>query len=210
MKVLLVNGSPHEKGTTYAALRQVADAIEAEGAEAEIYHIPSDPIRGCMGCGQCKRNKNNRCIYDGDAVNAILDKAETVDGFIFGTPTYYAGANGQIISVMDRIAYAGASLLANKPAGSVAVARRGGTTSALDDLNKYYPINNMPMVPSHYWTQAYGAVADDIKEDVEGLQSMTLLGKNIVWMIKCFAAGKAAGIEPPKLGEKRAWTNFVR
>ncbi|MDR0854711.1 MAG: flavodoxin family protein [Clostridiales Family XIII bacterium] len=209
MKVLLVNGSPHEKGTTYAALRTVADAIEAEGAEAEIYHIGAEPIRGCVGCGQCKRDKNNRCKFDGDAVNAILEKSETADGFIFGTPTYYASANGALVSVMDRIAYAG-NAFSGKPAGSVAVARRGGTTGALDVINKYFPINNMPMVATHYWPIAYGATFDDIREDIEGLQTMTLLGKNIVWMIRCFEAGKAAGIELPTLGEKRAWTNFVR
>ncbi|MBR2903200.1 MAG: flavodoxin family protein [Clostridia bacterium] len=205
MKVLLVNGSPHAKGCTYTALAEVEKALQEQGIETEIVHIGGTTIQGCRGCWACK--KAGKCIYD-DEVNAFVEKAKEADGFVFGTPVYYASANGTLVSFMDRVFYSGGKYLSYKPAASVVSCRRGGASTTFDVLNKYYTINRMPVVSSNYWNEIHGNKAEEALQDEEGLQTMRVLGYNMAWLIKCIAAGKKEGIEPK--GERKIMTNFIR
>ena len=207
MKVLLVNGSPHEKGCTYAALCEVAKALNDNGVETEIYHIGKKPIAGCLGCGACA--KLGKCVTD-DLVGGFAEKAKTADGFVFGSPVYYASAAGNLVNFMNRLFYSGGKPLAYKPAAAVTSARRAGTVAAFDVINKYFMINNMPVVSANYWNEVHGAndKAEDVAKDEEGLQTMRILGNNMAWLLKCLELGKQAGIEPKK--EQKIRTNFVR
>lgn len=209
MKVLLVNGSPHEKRCTFTALEEAAKALAAQGIESEIEWIGKEPIRGCQACGTCRKTSKKRCIYNDDIVNSLLDKAESTDGFIFGTPTYYAGANGSLISLLDRMFYAGSSLMAFKPAAAVAVARRAGTIPALDQVTKYFLINQMPVVSSNYWPIVFGNSVDEAKQDEEGLQIMRVLGQNMAWMLNCIEVASKNGVTLPQ-PENKLYTNFIR
>lgn len=207
MKVLLINGSPKEKGCTYTALSEVADQLEKEGIETEIFHIGAKPVRGCIGCGKCSAN-NGRCIFSDDTLNAALDKMEKADGLIVGSPVYYASPNGSVISFLDRFFFAGKDF-AFKPAAAVASARRAGTTASLDVLNKYFAFAKMPIVSSQYWNMVHGSTPDDVRKDEEGLQIMRTLGKNMAWMLKCIQAGREAGVCPPE-AEPKIKTSFIR
>lgn len=206
MKVLLLNGSPHEKGCTYRALKEVSDSLEANEVQTEIIHIGNQAIHGCIGCGKCR--EAHRCVFKGDPVNAVLEKMENADGLIVGSPVYYASANGSLYSFLDRLFYAG-SCFAFKPAAAVASARRAGTTATIDTLNKYFTISQMPVVSSSYWNMVHGNTPEEVEKDLEGLQVMRALGKNMAWMLKCLEAGKAAGISVPGQEEKIR-TNFIR
>lgn len=206
MKVLLLNGSPHEKGCTHRALMEVAGALEQEGIETELVHIGNQAVHGCIGCGKC--GETGRCVFKGDPVNSFLDKMEAADGLVVGSPVYYASANGSLYSFLDRLFYAG-DCFAYKPAAAVVSARRAGTTAALDTLNKYFTISQMPVVSSQYWNMVHGNSPEEVEQDLEGLFVMRTLGKNMAWMLKCFEAGKAAGVALPE-AEKRARTNFIR
>lgn len=206
MKVLLLNGSPHEKGCTYRALKEVAGTLIKEGIEAEIVHIGNQAVHGCIGCGKC--SASGRCVFKGDPVNAFLDKMEHADGLIVGSPVYYASANGSIYSFLDRLFYAG-SCFAYKPAAAVVSARRAGTTAAVDSLNKYFTISQMPVVSSQYWNMVHGNSPEEVEQDYEGLQIMRTLGNNMAWLLKCLEAGKAAGVDLPKQ-EQKVKTNFIR
>ena len=206
MKVLLVNGSSHEKGCTYTALAEVAKALNANGVETEIFWLGNKPISGCMGCGACA--KLGKCVID-DCVNVFLEKSKEADGFIFGSPVHYAAASGSITSFMDRLFYGRSAIFCGKPAASVVGARRAGTTAALDQLNKYYSISGMPQVPSQYWNMAHGTKAEDIEQDEEGMQILRSLGRNMAWLLECIDAGKKAGISYPER-EPQIRTNFVR
>ncbi len=206
MKVLLVNGSPHEKGTTAAALAEVAKVLAENGVKAEIFWLGNKPISGCMGCGACA--KLGKCVIN-DCVNEFLEKAKEADGFIFGSPVHYAAASGNITSFMDRLFYGRSALFCGKPAAAVVCARRAGTTAALDQLNKYFSISGMPQVPSQYWNMVHGTKAEDIYKDEEGMQILRSLGNNMAWLLKCIEAGKQAGIHFPQR-EPQIRTNFVR
>lgn len=206
MKVLLLNGSPHPKGCTYTALSEVAAELEKESIETEIFQLGTKPIRGCIGCGKCS---GNRCIFDDDVVNRFLERAESADGFIFGSPVYYASANGAVIALLDRAFYAGGKLFAYRPGAAVASARRAGTTATLDEMNKYFTICNMPVISSQYWNMVHGNTPDEVRQDIEGLQIMRTLGKNMAWILKCIDAGKSAGIDRP-IPEPKTPTNFIR
>ena len=205
MKVLLVNGSPHANGCTYTALAEVEKALQEQGVETEIVHIGNKTIQGCRGCWACK--KVGKCVFD-DEVNAFVEKAKEADGFVFGTPVYYASANGTLVSFMDRVFYSGGKYLAYKPAASVVSCRRGGASTTFDVLNKYYTINRMPVVSSNYWNEIHGNKAEEAVQDEEGLQTMRVLGYNMAWLIKCIEAGKKEGIEPKS--ERKIMTNFIR
>lgn len=209
MHVLLINGSPHEKGCTYTALSEIAQTLRKEGVSSEILHIGSTPIRGCTACGQCRKTSSGRCAFGDDVVNVILEKAEAADGFVFGSPVHYASASGAMTSAMDRAFYAGKSF-AHKPGACVVSARRAGTTAALDQLNKYLPISGMPTVPSLYWNMVHGYTPEDVGKDEEGLQIMRMLARNMAWLLRSIEAGKKAGIAPPVLDEPRLRTNFIR
>lgn len=205
MKVILFNGSPREKGCTYTALTKVAEALENEGIETEIFHA-GKVTKGCLACGAC--SKLGKCITD-DCVNEALEKIAAADGFVFGSPVYYAGASGEITSFLNRLFYAGGKNLAYKPCGVVASCRRGGSTATLDQLLKYPGIMQMPIVSSMYWTMIHGNTPDEVVRDEEGMQSMRVLGKNMAWMLKCIEAGKTAGINHPD-PENKIKTNFIR
>lgn len=207
MKVLLINGSPKSKGCTYTALSEVAKELEKENIEAEIFHIGNQPVRGCMACGACSDNIG-KCIFNDDTVNIALEKAKEADGFIFGSPVHYAGASGMITSFLDRFFYAG-NCFQYKPGAAVVSCRRGGATATFEQLNKYFTISNMPVVSSQYWNMVHGNTPEEVKQDLEGMQTMRLLGKNMAWLLKSIQAGKDAGISLPER-EPRAVTNFIR
>ena len=211
MKVLLVNGSPHEKGCTYTALTEVCKTLNEEGIDTEIFWIGIKPISGCIACKKCA--ELGKCVFN-DTVNEFVEKAKEADGFIFGTPVHYAAASGAITSFMDRAFYsAGCSkqsdIFRYKPASTVVSARRAGTTATYDQINKYFGITEMPIISSRYWNMVHGAKPEDVLKDEEGMQAMRILGRNMAYYLKCIEAGKKAGIESPKR-EKTILTNFIQ
>lgn len=206
MKILVVNGSPHAEGCTYTALCEVAAALEAEGIETEMFQVGTKPVSGCLGCGACI--KTGKCFMD-DVVNEFVEKAKEADGFVFGSPVHYAGASGAITSFMDRAFYGKGAIYADKPAAAIVSCRRGGATAAFEQLNKYFTINNMPIVSSQYWNMVHGNTPEQVRQDLEGMQTMRTLGKNMAWLLKCIQAGKDAGIAKPEREAKVA-TNFIR
>ncbi|MDO5154458.1 MAG: flavodoxin family protein [Eubacteriales bacterium] len=206
MKVLLINGSPRAKGCTYTALSIVEESLKQAGIETEIFQIGVKPVRGCIECKVCW--ETGRCVFQDDVLAQLYPKLEEADGFVFGSPTYFASANGSMVSLMDRLFYTAKELWL-KPAACVVSARRGGTTAALDVLLKYPANRNMPIVSSQYWNMVHGNEPEEVLEDLEGIQTMRTLGKNMAWMLKCIEAGKNAGIEKPEIEEKIK-TNYIR
>lgn len=208
MKVLMINGSPRGESCTYTALTVIAEELEKNGIETEIISIGKDRIRGCIACGGCRKN-DWKCVFDDDIANEIIEKAKTSDGFILGSPVHYAAASGEMTAIMDRVFFAGSKHFKYKPGAAIVSARRGGTSAALDQLNKYFTINCMPVVSSTYWNMVHGTTVDEVKQDLEGMQVMQNLGKNMAWILKSIEAGKKAGLEIPVL-EKGIRTNFIR
>lgn len=206
MKVLLVNGSPNKEGCTYTALKEVSKTLEENGIDTEIFQVGNKPIGGCIGCGSCK--KTGECFMN-DGVNEFVEKAKDADGFVFGSPVYYAAASGSITSFLDRAFYSGGKHMAFKPGAVICSARRAGTTSTLDQLSKYLTICNMPVVSSQYWNMVHGNIPEEVKKDLEGMQTMRVLGRNMAWLIKCIELGKNNNILKPEL-EERERTNFIR
>lgn len=204
MKVLLINGSPHKNGTTFRALSEIASEINQNGIDTEIITVGDQKVSGCMACGGC--SKNGKCVFD-DIVNVLIGKIKDCDGVVIGTPVYYASPNGTLISILDRVFYARKGF-EYKVGASIAVARRAGTTASLDVINKYFTISNMPVCSSVYWNMAFGNNAEQVENDLEGLQTMRVLGDNMSWLIKCIKAGKDAGISP-KNDEIKIKTNFI-
>ena len=204
-KVLLINGSPHEKGNTSIALAEVEKELNAAGIATITVHIGTHPVRGCVACGSCRKNQTACAFSDPlyDALRAILEGG--VDGLVVGSPVYYAGPNGSLCALLDRLFYSCGSLLAYKPAAAVAVCRRGGASATFDRLNKYFTINNMPVVSSQYWNSVHGAAAGEAVEDLEGLQTMRTLGRNMAWMLRGLQQEALPVNEEPKLK-----TSFVR
>lgn len=208
MKVLLINGSAKEDGCTFTALSKVAEALDEENIETEIINLGTKPIADCMGCGTCtKDDHKGKCVFN-DIVNEIIEKAKTSDGFIFGTPVYYAHPTGRIQSVLDRVFYAGKSAFEFKPGAVIASARRAGTTASIDVINKYFTISQMPVVSSTYWNNVHGNTPEEVKQDLEGMQTMYNLGKNMAWILKSIEAGKKEGIQTPN--NKKIKTNYIR
>lgn len=205
MKVLLINGSQHEKGCTYTALSEVAKALNANGVETEIYQLGQKQVSGCKGCWACKKLK--KCVID-DGVNEFVEKAAEFDGYVFGSPVYYASASGALVSFMDRVFYSGGKNLAYKPAAAVVSCRRAGASTTFDVINKYFTINNMQIVGSNYWNEVHGNTAEEVLQDEEGLQTMRMLGNNMAWLLKCIELGKEAGLVPER--ERKIMTNFIR
>ena len=206
MNVLLINGSPHEKGCTYTALAEIAAELEKNGVEAEILHVGKGPVGGCVACGGCAGK--GKCVFD-DAVNVAIEKAKTADGFIFGSPVHYASASGSATGFLDRLFYAGGANLQFKPGAAIASARRAGTTATIDQLQKYFTISNMPIVGSQYWPMVHGSNPEQVLQDEEGCAVMKELGRNMAWLLQCIEAGKAAGISHPE-NPRRPMTNFIR
>ena len=209
MKVLLINGSPKEKGCTYTALTVVAKALEENGIETEIFHVGKEPIRGCVGCASCARTGSGKCVFNDDVVNTVIEKLTEADGLVVGSPVHYAAASGAITSLMDRVCYAGGGKFAFKPAASVASCRRGGASATFDQLNKYFTILSMPIVSSSYWNMVHGSVAEDVLKDEEGVQTMRQLGNNMAWMLRLIENGDKNGINRPVI-EPKIKTNYIR
>lgn len=206
MKVLLLNGSPHQQGCTAVALAEIAKTLDACGVESETLWIGKEPLRGCIACGGCRGK--GRCVFDGDPANLFIEKMSGADGLVVGSPVYYASANGSLISLLDRAFYASGGF-AGKPAAAVASARRAGTTATLDELNKYFTICGMPVVSSTYWNMIHGNTAEEARRDQEGLQTMRNLARNMAWLLRCIKAGAQAGaVFPQQEGGIR--TNFIR
>ena len=203
MKVLLINGSPNKEGNTYLALKTCADEIEKNGVETEIFHIGSGPIQGCVACYACRRGTG--CVLQDDVLPALVEKLKTADGLIIGSPTYFAGPNGSLCALLDRMFFSAGEYLTHKPGAAVAVCRRGGASATLDRLNKYFTIKQMPLVSSRYWNLAHGSKAGEVLQDAEGMQTMRNLGLNMAHMVKSLAAK-----EWPDLGEAPQMTNFIR
>ena len=206
MKVLLVNGSPHEKGATYAAMTVIAEALANEGVESEIFWIGNEAIGGCLGCGYCRKEK--KCVR-ADRVNDLTVRLAEFDGFIFGSAVHYAASTGALSSFMDRLFYMNSFAMRMKPAAAIVSCRRGGATAAFDEINKYFTISEMPIVSSNYWNQIHGSNAEEAMQDIEGVQTMKILGRNMAYMVKALAAAKEAGIIPAER-EKKTLTNFIR
>lgn len=205
MRVLLINGSPRAKGNTSIALAEVAKTLESEGITTLTVHIGNQPVRGCIACGAC-RKFNSLCTFSDplyDQLRAILE--EGIDGLVVGSPVYYAGPNGSLCALLDRLFYSSGALMAYKPAAAVTVCRRGGASATFDRLNKYFTINNMPVVPSQYWNSVHGAALGEALQDLEGLQTMRTLAHNMAWMMRNLAKEPA-----PKCDEKKLKTSFIR
>ena len=206
MKVLMINGSPHAKGSTWTALHEMEKIFEAEGVECEIVQVGNLDVRGCMACGFCARN--GRCVYD-DIVNEIAAKFEQADGLVVGTPVYYASANATTVAVLDRLFYSTRFSKLMKVGAAVASARRGGLTATFDEINKYFTISGMPVASSQYWNDIHGNNAEQAQQDLEGMQTMRVLARNMVFLMKSIALGKEAYGLPEK-EQRKISTNFIR
>ena len=212
MKVLMLNGSWNNDGSTKSGLLEMAKTFAAEGVETEIVDIGAQPIADCMACNKCVELK--RCVFANDAVNAFAEKTKTADGFVFGSPVYYAHPSGRIQSFLDRLFFStmradGYAALHHKPCASIVVARRAGTSASFDVLNKYATISQMIVVGSTYWNEFHALTKEDVPEDGEGIQTLQNLARNMVYVMKCQKAGRDVGILPPTARED-VFTNFVR
>lgn len=208
MKVLMVNGSSKPNGCTATALQEIAKVLREEGIDSEIVCLGGGPLRDCIGCLGCMK-LDGQCAFNDDCINEILEKAKTCDGFIFGTPVYYAHPSGRVLSALDRMFYAGKKYFMHKPGAAIASARRAGTTASIDALNKYFTIAEMPVVSSSYWNMVHGNKPEEVLQDAEGLQVMRNLGRNMAWLLKCFEAGRNTGVAVP-VNEYDNKTNFIR
>ncbi len=205
MKVLLINGSPNAKGCTYTALVEVAKTLEENGVAAEIIHVGHKDVHGCIACGKCK--ETGKCVFN-DIVNEVAPKFEQADGIVVGSPVYYAGIAGGLKAFLDRLFSSTLFSKRMKVGAAVASARRAGTVSTFDDINRFFSISQMPIATSQYWDEVHGFTPDDVLKDAEGLQTMRVLGRNMAFLIKSIALGK----EKFGLPEEEEWirTNFIR
>ena len=204
MKVLLINGSPRGEGNTYIALSEVAKTLEAEGIEAEIVSIGAKAVQGCIACGKCA--ELGRCVFNDALYNKVREKLAEADAIVVGSPVYYAGPNGSLCALLDRLFYSAAPLLRYKPAASVAVCRRGGASATFDRLNKYFTISCMPVVSSQYWNSVHGHAKGEAAQDAEGLQTMRTLGRNMAWVLKSLKNGG----QPMPEREEPIKTSYIR
>lgn len=205
MKALLINGSPHANGCTFTALKAVADELEKNGIETEIVHVGNKDIRGCIACGKCR--ELGHCVFN-DIVNELAPKLHEADGLVIGSPVYYAGPNGTLTNLMDRLFFSANYELRMKVGAAVSSARRAGTTATFDRLNKYFTISEMPVVSSRYWNMVHGFTPEDVMQDEEGVQSMRILARNMAFLMKAIAAEKAKNGLPEQ--EEVTYTNFIR
>ncbi|MCD7880066.1 MAG: flavodoxin family protein [Candidatus Gastranaerophilales bacterium] len=210
MKVLLINGSPNKNGCTYTAMNEISLTLNFEGIETEIYHIGKDPIAPCRACRAC--GKLGHCVIN-DKVNEFVEYARNFDGYAIGSPVHYGSAFGAIVPFLDRAFFvdfmSGHNSFIHKPGTAIVSARRAGTTATLDQLNKYFQINQMPVISGRYWNMVHGANPDEVKQDLEGMQNMRILAKNMAYHLKCKEAAQKAGINPPS-SEEVMFTNFIR
>ena len=206
MKVLMLNGSPHPKGCTFTALSTVAAQLEKNGVETQMLQLGTKPIQCCIGCGKCK--DTGHCVFNADHVNEAIDLLREADGLVVGSPVYYAGPNGGITSFLDRMFYFKGFHYAFKPAAAVVSCRRGGASASFDRLNKYFTISGMPVASGQYWNSIHGNNADEAQQDLEGLQIMRTLARNMSFLMKSIQLGKESFGLPEK--EPRVGTNFIR
>ncbi|AMD17726.1 NADPH-dependent FMN reductase [Methanobrevibacter sp. YE315] len=199
MKVLLVNGSPNREGCTYVALKQIQDTLKTENIESEIYRIGHKDIRGCIDCRKC--SELGQCVFD-DEVNEFVKKAEEYDGYIFAGPVYYGTVNPTLTNFMTRVFFSsffgGKRIFRLKPAAAVASARRAGTMTAIDTINRFFTWAEMPIISSTYWNVIYGTKAEEALEDLEGLRTMSVLAKNMAWFLKIKELSLREGIPLPQ------------
>ena len=205
MKVILINGSPNAKGCTYTALEEVSKTLKSEGIETEIIHVGHKDIRGCIGCRQCKTK--GKCVFN-DIVNDIAPKFKECDGIVIGSPVYFASANGTLVSFIDRLFYSMTADKTMKVGAAVVSCRRGGNSATFDELNKYFTISQMPIASSQYWNMVHGNSPEEVQQDLEGLQTMRTLGKNMAFLIKSIQLGNKEFGLPEK--EEHKFTNFIR
>lgn len=211
MKVVAFNGSPNKKGNTYNAIETVATELEKEGIEVEIVHVGNKLIRGCIACGGCSRNQNERCILEKDEVNEWIQKMKEADGIILGSPVYYSAIAGTMKSFLDRaffVATSNGGMFRHKVGASVVAVRRSGGIPVFDQLNNYINYSEMIMPTSNYWNVAYGTAPGEVMQDKEGMQIMRVLGKNMSWVMKLVESGKSQVKENEK--EDKMFTNFIR
>lgn len=211
MKVLLFNGSPHNQGCTFTALTEIANTLNEEGVESEIFHVGNDAIKSCMACRACANL--GKCVVN-DRVNEFVELMGKCDGLIIGSPVHYASSSGATVAFLDRAFFSASmsgrrDIFEHKPGSSIASARRAGTTATLDQLNKYFTISQMPIISGRYWNMVHGSTPDEVHQDLEGMQNMRILARNMAWHLKCQQAAKEAGVEMPKK-EETIWTNFIR
>ena len=206
MKVILINGSPHEKGCTNRALEEIRNALLKEGIDSEIIWIGNKQIQGCIACNYCKTH--NKCVFNDDKVNQIIQELDNISGIIVGSPVYFGGPNGQLCSFLDRLFYSSKNFK-HKVGAAIVSCRRGGATASFDRLNKYFTISNMYVISSQYWNMVHGNTPSEVEQDIEGLQTMRTLALNMAYLLKCIDAGKKAGIDEPSL-ETSIKTNFIK
>lgn len=207
MKVLMINGSTHEDGTTTAALKVIAAELSAQGIESEIYCLGTAAVHSCTGCCACQRE--GKCVFHDDPVNLLGEKVKEADGYIFAAPVHYASPAGAIIALLDRLFYAYGRAMKFKPAAVVVAARRAGTTASYDVLNKYIQISSMIQVPSTYWNMAFGSNGEEMQKDEEGITIMRAIGSNMAWLLKLLKNAEGTELERP-VPVKKARTNFIR
>lgn len=208
MKVMLINGSPHQKGCCYTALQVISNVLEQEGIESEWVWVGNKPISGCIACGSCY--KTGTCIFDGDGLNESVEKFKDCDGLIVASPVHYASAGGAITSFMDRFFYSGSKADRRlKPGASIVSCRRGGASAAFDQLNKYFTISEMPIVSSTYWNQVHGNTPEEVRQDLEGMRTMRVLARNMSYLLKAFKTARENGLDYPD-EEPGVMTNFIR
>ena len=205
MKVLILNGSPRVNGNTDVAVNELVKTFEAEGVETVVSRIGNQDIRGCIACGSC--SKNGKCVFD-DAVNELASVFEGADGLVVASPVYYASANATLIACLDRLFYSAGFDKTMKVGASVVVARRGGCSATFDELNKYFTISGMPVASSQYWNSVHGREKGQAEQDLEGLQTMRTLARNMTFLMKSIALGKEKyGL--PEVEKERQWTHFI-
>lgn len=205
MKVLLINGSPRKNGCTFTALNEIAKVLKEEGIDSEFFNVPAK-TQGCIACSYCMTH--HACVVK-DKLNELASRLEEFDGLIVGSPVYYSSPSGSVIAFLDRLFYSSGEKLTGKPAAAIVSARRAGTTSSIEVLNKYFAVNEMPIVTSNYWSMVHGNAPEEVLQDLEGLQVMRILARNMAWMLKCIEAGKKQGIVKPE-SEQKICTNFIR
>ena len=205
MNVLLLNGSPHQHGCVFTALSEVAGELQKNGIDSEIFWIGNQPVRGCIGCGGCHANGAEGCVFRDSLYAELVAKVREADGLVVGSPVYYAGPNGSLCSILDRLFFSASRFLIHKPAACVVNCRRGGASATYDRLNKYFTINQMPVVSSQYWNSTHGFTPDEVRQDLEGLQTMRTLAKNMAYLLKTAAK---AQIPFPET-EPFVQTNFI-
>ena len=206
MKVILINGSPHEKGCTNRALEEIRNTLLKEGIDSEIIWIGNKHVQGCIACNYCKTH--NKCVFNDDKVNQIIQELDNISGIIVGSPVYFGGPNGQLCSFLDRLFYSSKNFK-HKVGAAIVSCRRGGATASFDRLNKYFTISNMYVISSQYWNMVHGNTPAEVEQDIEGLQTMRTLALNMAYLLKCIDAGKKAGIDEPSL-ETPIKTNFIK